>query len=1198
LPQYAIGLPISDSGSKKEGKKQEMTRRRSVSRIDVTKQGIPRVHNWRRYGLTLVALCFVAFWVSAGAAPTWATPVAQDSTPTADNHIFLPWVAQNAQSIGQAEGDPAQNNNVFALTEGEDQNANVPAQIDANVEASTFCSTYFRVSNYSSRTAYIYWVKDDGREVLYNALPGGYYYWQQSYYSHRWVIRDNVGNQLKSFTVNTCWYLYINIYDSDFPAPTPTSTPVPPQPLVSCPAGTVSLLTNGGFEAPTISSTWAFVAESSVPAWRTTATDDKIEIWRNNAVDAVPSYEGSQHNEINASSNSALYQDVATTPGTTIRWSFAHRGRNGVDTVQLRIGNTSTQAAQADFSTGKTWNNYTGTYVVPAGQTTTRIFFQPLAVASGNNSIGNLLDGVLVCQLPPATATPKPPPTNTPTAVPPTATATATATTAPVLTCPGNLVANGGFESGFNSWLVYDQAPRLALSTDAYSGSQAALLRGAPGSGVFMSQPIAVQAGATYNLSAVGKTSNGTVFSAIGLNFTDNNNVRLARTFVWVTAAAYTSGSASITAPIGTSFVEVYLATDGGSDFLADDICVTRSGGPTPTATLGPESVTLGDRVWFDATQNGLQDEAGNNLNNVKVELFEACDNTVPVATKLTNNGQYVFSNLAPGQYRIRVTAPEGLVFSPKGVGSDRGGDSDINPDGFSDCLTLGFGEQNFNIDAGLYQPGLPTPTATPSPTPIGGEIGDRVWNDLNRNGVQDTGEPSLEGVTVDLLNSCSGSSVYGTLTTSNSGQYIFRDLPAGQYLVRVTAPNGLVFSPQNAIADDGGDSDVDSNGITPCISLNPYEVISNVDAGLYDPQGTVPVPTATPTPAGATLGDRIWRDVNINGVQNVGEVGAGGVEVKLFSCATNQQIDATTSKPNGEYTFYPLAAGSYRIQVVAPIGFAFSPQAAIADNFADSDVDSSGNSACVTVNAFEEVRTVDAGIYDPSLPTPTATNTPLPPTATATLVPPTPTFTATPTATPTNTPTLTPTATNTPVPPTPTSTPGAPVLVTCPAGSTPLLINGSFEQPKIPSAWQLIDEAQVPGWLTNAGDNKIEIAQSGAYSVAAFDGVQFNELNASSAAALYQDIATTPGSTILWGFAHRGRNGTDTVSVRLGSPAGVAEQAKFNTANSVWLEYTGTYVVPNGQTTTRLELSPLSTAGNKANEGNLLDGIVVCQLR
>ncbi len=1143
-----------------------------------------------------LVLCLVALWLAAGTLNSWAKPPQQDATPADDNHIFLPFVASsNGQSAESIQSAPVENNDFYQLTDNSNENnANAPAVIDENVEASTFCLTYIRFSNYSNQSAYIYWVNYYGQEILYATLAPNRYYWQQTYYNHRWIVRDSTGNQIKDFTARSCWYLYVNLYHSDFPQATPTSTPLPTNPNVSCPAGTTPLLANGGFEAPVITSPWTFLNESAVPGWHTHAADSKLEIWQHMGVDGIPAYEGAQLNEINATTDAAIYQDIATTPGTTIRWSFAHRGRNGIDTVRLRIGSTSALVDQADFKTdNKAWSNYTGTYVVPAGQTTTRLKFQPIAVASGNTSIGNLLDGVLVCQLPTATATPTPAPTNTPTAIP----ATATATTSPVTSCPSNLVSNAGFEAGFSNWSVgsYNNT-QLTLTADATSGAQAALLRGA--GGVFISQPIAALAGANYSLSGFGKTTNGAVFSAFGLNFYDLNSTRVGQTFAQVTSANYSVANAAITAPQGTAFAEIYLYTDGGIDFFADDLCVTRSGGPTPTLTPGPDSVTIGDRVWADLNRNGMQDEGGPGIPGIVVDLFEGCTDTVVAATRTTtNSGQYVFTNLAPGQYRIRATAPSGFVFTQKGVGNAIG-DSDFNGNGITDCLTLTAGQQNFDIDAGLYDPTAAIPTPTPTATPIGGYIGDRVWNDLNRNGAQDTGEPSLQGVTVELLATCAGTSVLQTQQTTNSGQYLFRDLAPGQYLVRVTAPSGLVFSPQNAIVDDSGDSDVDSNGITPCISLDPYEEDASVDAGLFDPQGTIPTPTPTPTPAGGLIGDRVWNDFDANGAQNAGEPGVAGVTVDLLdACSGTVVVMSDVTDNRGEYSFSPLAAGSYRVRVTAPAGFVFSPQDAIGDDFADSDVDSSGVSSCITLPAFTEITTVDAGIKDPLAPTPTVTNTPVPPTPTNTLVPPTPTFTPTNTATPTNTP-VPPTPTFTPAPPTPTSTPGSTnPPVTCPNGSTPLLINGSFEQPVVPAGWQLIDEAQVPGWLTNATDNKIELVQSGTYSFASFDGVQFNELNASSAAALYQDIATTPGSTILWGFAHRGRNGTDTVSLRLGNPANVAEQAKFNTGTGTWIEFTGTYAVPAGQTTTRVEFFPLSTAGGNANAGNFLDGILVCQL-
>lgn len=1271
-----------------------------------------RLHLTRRSIGLAVTLMMVTIWLGASALHTWAQDSAQDEGTNTASSIYLPMVmgGNDAQvgngETGNGEGAPTVVEEQHVIAEAiTDVNNNAPALEESNVEASTWCSTYIRFANYSNKSVKIYWVNGQNQEVLYATLSGGYYYWQHTYYGHEWVVRDTAGNQIKRFTVNTCYYVYVNIYNSDFPNPTPTpqactgsidainlidtntgravvnvnplqdgttlnlaalpttitmdaatsggvssikftvngdtivenhlpynypatganwypspgtynltakaysedgasgqlcdtvtltlnviNSPIAPNALASCPAGSTPLLVNGSFESPTFSSPLVFKKEWDVPGWKTHASDNLIELWKSYRIEGVPAYDGVQLAEVNATSNAAILQDFATTPGSTILWSFAHRGRDGVDTLRLRIGSTSSLVDQADFSTDNdAWNNYTGTYVVPAGQTTTRIKFEPVSVASGDNSVGNLLDGVLACQLPPASPTPTPPPTNTPTPVPP----TATATTAPPPSCPGNLVANGGFEADFANWAIggYTNAD-LTISGDANSGAKAAL---ALGQGIFFNQQIAAFAGAMYDLSAFGKVDNGAVFSAVGLNFYDINGTRVERTFAQVTSANYAQTLASIAAPATTAFAEVYVYTDGNINFFVDDICVQRSGGPTPTLTPGPESVKIGDRVWADLNRNGIQDEGGVGIEGLTVDLFEGCTDTVVAATRTTSNsGQYVFTNLAPGDYRIRVTGPAGFVFTQKGAGTPDA-DSDFNGNGITDCLTLAPGEENFDIDAGLYDPAAPIPTPTPTATPIGGYIGDRVWSDLNRNGAQDTGEPSLEGVTVELLATCAGTSVLETQQTTNSGQYLFRDLQPGQYLVRVTAPSGLVFSPQNNYIDDAGDSDVDSNGITPCISLDPYEEDASVDAGLYDPQGTIPTPTATPTPAGGLIGDRVWNDYDANGTQNAGEPGVAGVTVELLDgCSGTSVLLTDITDSRGEYGFSPLPAGDYRIRVTAPSGFIFSPQDAIGDDFADSDVDASGISSCISLPAFTENTTIDAGIQDPNAPTPTVTNTPVPPTPTNTLVPPTPTFTPTSTATPTNTPA----PTNTPVPPTPTPTPGTgKPLVTCPAGSTPLLINGSFEEPVIPSAWQLIDESQVPGWLTNAGDNKIEIWQSTASGIASFDGEQFNELNASSAAALYQDIATTPGSMILWGFAHRGRNGTDTVSLRVGSPTTVAEQAKFNTGNSAWLEFTGTYLVPNGQTTTRIEFQPLSTAGGNNAEGNFVDGIVVCQL-
>ncbi|MEL7188970.1 MAG: GEVED domain-containing protein [Pseudomonadota bacterium] len=174
--------------------------------------------------------------------------------------------------------------------------------------------------------------------------------------------------------------------------------------------GIPGLTINGGFEVPDLGTTPPTPArtfsngppaartyfESDVPGWETTAPDNEIEIW-DTGFNSTPSYEGLQHAEVNANSVAALFQDITTTPGSEIVWSFAHRGRGGVDTIQVEMGAPGgTLVDQGAFSTGNTaWDVKTGTYVVPAGQTTTR--FQFRAVTSG--SVGNFIDAVIISPL-------------------------------------------------------------------------------------------------------------------------------------------------------------------------------------------------------------------------------------------------------------------------------------------------------------------------------------------------------------------------------------------------------------------------------------------------------------------------------------------------------------------------------------------------------------------------------------------------------------------------------------------------------------------------------------------------------------------------------------------------------------------------------------------------------------------------------
>ncbi len=146
----------------------------------------------------------------------------------------------------------------------------------------------------------------------------------------------------------------------------------------------------------------------------------------------------------------------------------------------------------------------------------------------------------------------------------------------------------------------------------------------------------------------------------------------------------------------------------------------------------------------------------------------------------------------------------------------------------------------------------MPPTTTTTVP---GGQIGDRVWFDADRDGQQGPGEVGVEGVTVELIDDGTGT-VVATTTTDADGLYLFDGVAAGTYRVRFTAPAGFVgFADPNV-----GDETVDSDALAPSEEATVAETApfalaageSNlaVDAGLVVRVGGIQVTTTTSTTA------------------------------------------------------------------------------------------------------------------------------------------------------------------------------------------------------------------------------------------------------------------------------------------------------------------------------------------------------------
>ncbi len=114
-----------------------------------------------------------------------------------------------------------------------------------------------------------------------------------------------------------------------------------------------------------------------------------------------------------------------------------------------------------------------------------------------------------------------------------------------------------------------------------------------------------------------------------------------------------------------------------------------------------PPLCSIGDFVWYDENNDGIQDSGESGIEGVIVNLYNCSDEWLGETTT-DSNGLYEFTHLLPGDYYLEFIAPDGYTFSPKDQGADAV-DSDANSvTGKTACTTLEAGENDLTWDAGL----------------------------------------------------------------------------------------------------------------------------------------------------------------------------------------------------------------------------------------------------------------------------------------------------------------------------------------------------------------------------------------------------------------------------------------------------------------------------------------------------------------
>jgi serine-aspartate repeat-containing protein C/D/E len=305
--------------------------------------------------------------------------------------------------------------------------------------------------------------------------------------------------------------------------------------------------------------------------------------------------------------------------------------------------------------------------------------------------------------------------------------------------------------------------------------------------------------GITVNL----RNSGGAVLA------TDTTNASGGYLFNNLTAGAY---QVEVLAPTGYFFT---VRDAGSNDSVDSDIGATGGSG---SGLSGPinlaagqtnltvdaglyRKATLGDRVWLDKDNDGIQDANEKGVGNVGVKLLDTSGQQI--ATTTTDSlGNYKFVDLNPGTYTLefdKSVALTGAVSVAKypwsskpNQGTDDTVDSDVTGSGFKATVSVALdsGENDLTQDAAI--------------TPI--------VIDLNGNGIQTIARGKSQG-TFDLLGTGKGidsgwlSGDDGFLVVDRNGNGSIDDISE----MFGGSSKGAGFSKLSAF-DSNGDGLVDAN--------------------------------------------------------------------------------------------------------------------------------------------------------------------------------------------------------------------------------------------------------------------------------------------------------------------------------------------------------------------------------------------------
>jgi hypothetical protein len=326
------------------------------------------------------------------------------------------------------------------------------------------------------------------------------------------------------------------------------------------------------------------------------------------------------------------------------------------------------------------------------------------------------------------------------------------------------------------------------------------------------------------------------------------------------------------------------LRHDGGVDFREARWTNEAIARYAPLLTY-PIGGAISGIVFNDANGNAVRDASETDLAGITVYNDSNNNSKLDAGERTTTTdayGFYALRSLPAGSYKIRQVLQSGSSQT-----------TPANNYGWS--ITLAANQRVTGKDFGERQ----------SVISNGSSIAGVVFNDFDQNGLPGPSEPGLSEVTVYNDGNNNGKLDAGerTVVTDASGNYLFTNLPAGSYKIRQILQAGwFQTSPAN------------NYGWT--ITLSSGQQLTGKNFGRVQ----------VTYPAGANISGSIFNDLDGDGVRDSNEMGVGAGWDLYIDLDNDSILDPneqfTTTDANGNWTFWGLAAGTYKIRQILQTGW------------------------------------------------------------------------------------------------------------------------------------------------------------------------------------------------------------------------------------------------------------------------------------